>query len=215
MPRCGLLCGNPEPPKTPRGHGGRRSRTRRLRRRPRRRRGRQRVAGVDRDYQLQRAGRHAGRPDAAAVRRAPGLRRTRAGAARRRRRRQPGERRRPDEPAADRHDQRPLRPREGRCSIAAPTRTWQPRTASTPLYAALNLRVGAEGALSAAARVPAIRRSTLPRSDEGAARQGRRSERAPDQEGLVLGLQLRSVGRRRNRRARRSGAPPTPATSRR
>ena len=45
--------------------------------------------------------------------------------------------------------------------------------------------MGAEGALSAAARAYSSR-SSLSRSDEGAARQGRRSERAPAEEGLVL-----------------------------
>ena len=62
-------------------------------------------------------------------------------------------------------------------------------------------RVGAEGALSAAARAHAAE-DRLSRADEAADRQGRRSERAPEDEGLVFGLQLRSVGRRRDRRER-------------
>ena len=87
----------------------------------------------------QRAGAHPGRHDAAALRRPAGLRRRGDGAARRRRRRQPAEGRRPRLGAA--------RPRRSTatstwrrcCSIAAPTRTWSPRTASAPLYAAINL----------------------------------------------------------------------------
>ena len=51
--------------------------------------------------------------------------------------------------------------------------------------------------------------------DAGAARQGRRPERARQQQGLVLGLQLRSRRASTKSARRRSGAPPTPATSRR
>ena len=109
------------------------------------------------------------------------------------------ERRRQDQPAADRDDQRPLRSREVAAREGRRTRTPPSENNATPLYAALNVRVGAEGALSAAARA-AEPEDDLPRADEGAARQGRRSERPPEQEGLVLRLQLRSVRRRRDRR---------------
>ena len=57
--------------------------------------------------------------------------------------------------------------------------------------------VGAEGALSAAARVHAAE-DDAPRADEAADRQGRRRQRAPQDEGVVLGLQLRSRRRRRD-----------------
>ena len=59
--------------------------------------------------------------------------------------------------------------------------------------------VGADRRVSAAARAPAAV-ARLSRHDEAAARQGRRSERAGPAQGLVLGLQLRSVGRGRSRR---------------
>ena len=59
--------------------------------------------------------------------------------------------------------------------------------------------VGAARALSAAARLPAAE-AVLSRSDEAADRQGRRRQRAPEQEGLVLRVQLPAVGRRRDRR---------------
>ena len=45
-------------------------------------------------------------------------------------------------------------------------------------------------------------KTRLSRADEDADRQGRRCQRADEDEGVVLGLQLRSVGRRRNRRQR-------------
>ena len=59
--------------------------------------------------------------------------------------------------------------------------------------------VGAQGALPAAARLPAAA-DDLPGADDGAARQGRRRQRPAAPQGLVLGLQLRPVGRRRDRR---------------
>ena len=59
--------------------------------------------------------------------------------------------------------------------------------------------VGAARAVSAAARLqPAA--DHLSRFHEGAAREGRRSEPAPHQEGVVLGIQLRPRRRRRDRR---------------
>ena len=66
-----------------------------------------------------------------------------------------------DQPAADRDDQRPLRSREAACSTRAPTRTRPRENNATPLYAALNVRVGAQGALSAAARAAATRRRPI------------------------------------------------------
>ena len=96
--------------------------------------------GVDRQFRYNELIGSAGRPDAAAVRRAPGLHRRGQGAARRRRRRQPAERRRQDQPAADRDHQRPLRSRDVPARARAPTRTSAATTASTPLYAVLNVQ---------------------------------------------------------------------------
>ena len=68
-----------------------------------------------------------------------------------------------------------------------------------PLYAAINLQWAPRARLSAAARAgePA---DELPRLHEAAARRGRGSQSARQQEGLVHGLQLRPVRRRRSRR---------------
>ena len=82
----------------------------------------------------------------------------------------------------------------------------------TPLYGVLNVE-WAPKALYPQPRAHMQQKTRLSRSDEAAARQGRRPERAPQDEGLVFGLQLRLVGRRRDRRHARSGAPPTRATS--
>ena len=74
--------------------------------------------------------------------------------------------------------------------------------------------VGAEVALSEPEGVSAAE-DDVSRADAGAARQGRRSERARRPQGLVSGLQLRLRRLRRRRARRRSSAPPTRATSRR
>ena len=146
----------------------------------------------------QRAGAHPGRHDAAALRRPPGLHRRGRGAARRRRRRQPEEGRRPRVGAAHRDHQRPLRPGERCCSTAAPTRTWSPRTASAPLYAAINL-MWAPRAGYPQPRAHLNQTHRLPRLHEEAAREGRRPQRPGQQEGVVLELQLRPVGGRGDR----------------
>ena len=147
---------------------------------------------------VQRARRHARRPHGAAVGGAAGRDGLGARAARRRRRHESAERRRSDDAAADRDDQRPLRPGK---APARPRRRPAHRE-SERRHAALcraELPVGAEGALSAAPRVSAAA-DRLSRSDAGAARPRRRSERAPDAEGLVLRLQLRFLGDRRRGR---------------
>ena len=77
----------------------------------------------------------------------------------------------------------------------------------TPLYAALNVQWAPRGALSAAAAAPAAE-AHVSRVHEGAARQGRRPERAPDEEGLVHRIQLRSRRASTRSARRRSGAPP-------
>ena len=82
----------------------------------------------------------------------------------------------------------------------------------TPLYAALNCQWAAK-ALYPQPRALRAAADVVSRSDEGAARQGRRSERAADQEGLVRAVRLRSVRRRRDRRDARSGARRTARTS--
>ena len=95
--------------------------------------------------------------------------------------------------AAGGADQRPLRSRgvparEGRQSEPAE------RCRRLAALCRAERAVGADRRLSAAARVPAAV-ARLSRHDEAAARQGRRSERARPPQGLVLRLQLRSVGR--------------------
>ena len=159
----------------------------------RRRPGRRRSAVL-----LQRAGRLPGRRDAAAVRRARRLRRGRETPGRRRRGRESGERGRQDQPAADRHHQRPFRPRE----VAARSRRQSECGLRQRRDAALcraQRDLGAARALSAAARVPAAA-ADLSRFHEGAARQGRESEPASHEEGVVRRVQLRPRRRRRNRR---------------
>ena len=82
----------------------------------------------------------------------------------------------------------------------------------TPLYAALNCQWAAK-ALYPQPRAFEQQHDVVSRSDEGAARQGREPECAPDQEGVVRAVRLRSVGRRRERRDARSGARRTAPTS--
>ena len=171
-----------------------------------------RKAGVDRNYQLNELVATQGGLTPLLLAARQGYIGIGAGAARRRRRRQSGERRRQDQPAADRDHQRPLRSRE---VPARPRRRPEPAPSdngATPLYAALNCEWAPKSLYPQPRALPQSE-GRLSRADEGAARQGRRSERAAEEEGLVLRLQLRPVRRRRDRRDRRSGAPPMPATS--
>ena len=103
---------------------------------------------------LQRAGRLAGRTHAAPVRGAPGVDGGGRRAARRRRRRQPVERRRQEQPAAHRAGQRPLRHRH---APARQGRRSEPRGRERRRAALRGAEraVGAQGAVSAAARLPA------------------------------------------------------------
>ena len=70
---------------------------------------------------------------------------------------------------------------------------------ATPLYATLNVQ-WAPKALYPQPRAYTQQKTVAPRADEGAHRQGRRRQRAPEDEGVVLGLQLRPRRRRRDRR---------------
>ena len=118
---------------------------------------------------------------------------------RRRRGRQPAEGRRPGVAAADRDGQRPLRSRRPRCSIAAPTRIWRPRTASrrsTPCSTCSGRR---KPAIRSPGRT-SIRRPAISRYMKRLLEKGADPNAAADQEGVVLGLQLRPVRDRRSRR---------------
>ena len=75
--------------------------------------------------------------------------------------------------------------------------------------------VGAEGALSAAARATCSRRPTYLELMKALLDKGADPNARLDKQGLVLGLQLRSARASTRSARRRSGAPPTPATSRR
>ena len=147
---------------------------------------------------LQRADQHAGRAHRAAVCRAPGLHRHRQGVDRGRRRHQSAECRRQDQPAADGDHQRPLRSREvpAREGREPQCRRLQRRRAAVcgaePAVVAQVALSEPEGAPTAA--------DLVPRDDAGAARQGRRPERARRPQGLVPGLQLRLRRLRRSRR---------------
>ena len=97
--------------------------------------------------------------------------------------------------AAGRADQRPLRSRRDAAREGRRSRTWLSDAGVSPLYADVERAMGADCGVSAAARAPAAD-ADLSRCDEAAARQRRRSECARAAQGLVLGLQLRSVRRR-------------------
>ena len=84
----------------------------------------------------------------------------------------------------------------------------------TPLYATLNVQWAPKALYPAAARLRAAE-ALVPRPDEDPHRQGRRRQRAPEDEGVVLGLQLRPRRAWTKSARRRSGARPTPPTSRR
>ncbi len=158
------------------------------------------AAGHRSQLSIQRDDRRPRRPHAVAVCHAPGLRRVGRCAAQGRRRCEPDLGRRQVEPAADGGDQRPLRHRADLDRQGCERQRGEPQRRDAALRRA-ERRVGAEGALSAAARAHAAE-ARLSRPDEAAARQGRRPERAPQDEGVVLGLQLRPVGRRRDWRDR-------------
>ena len=148
------------------------------------------------------------------LRRAPGLRATSAQALLdARRRRQPGERRRRHDARCSSRRSTATSTSRSSCSSAAPTRTWRPTTASTPLYAALNVAVGAQGALPAAARATCSRRPTYLELMKALLDKGADPNARLTQEGLVLGLQLRPARASTRPARRRSGAPPTRATS--
>ena len=147
---------------------------------------------------LQRAGRLPGRHDAAALRGAPGVHGRGRRAARGRRRRQPVS-------AGDKSSPLVIAMVNGHFDIAMHLldKGAEPQPGGRERRRAALRRaqraVGAQGALPAAARLPAAE-DGVPRDDEGAARQGRRRQRPPALQGVVLGLQLRPVGRRRDRR---------------
>ena len=149
------------------------------------------------------------------LRRAPGQRSTRcrrcvdAGADVNQR-----ERRRPHQPAAHRDHQRPLRPRDAICSTRAPIRTWRSDNGVDAALRGAQRRVGA-ARRSTRSRARYVQQQThLPRSDDGAARQGRRSRtRGSTRKVWYSRLQLRPARASTRPAPRRSGAPPTPATS--
>ena len=169
---------------------------------------RRKVAGVDRDYQGNELVHTQGGMTPLLLAARQGYVETRAGAARRRRRRQPDQGRRSHQPAAARDHQRPFRSREG---PARPRRGPEPDGDQRRGAAVCGAqpRVGAARRPAAAAGAPQSD-AVVSRSDEGAARQGRRSERATGDAGVVLGRACRASTRSARRR---SGAPPTPATS--
>ena len=171
------------------------------------------IAGATRAYRYNELISSQGGLTRAAVRRPPGLHRHREGAPRRRRRHQPGERRRQDQPAADVDHQRPLRSGDD----AARARRERERGGVQRRGAALcraEHPVGAEVALSEPEGVSAAE-DDVSRADAGAARQGRRSERARRRarSGIRPTTPITPASTRPARR--RSSAPPTPATSRR
>ena len=162
--------------------------------------------------QLHRAGRHWGGLTPLHLAARQGETRGGQGAARRRRRRQPARRRRQDHAAADRRRSTATSISRSTCSTRAPIRTWRRTTASTPLYAALNCQWAAK-ALYPQPRAYKQQQHVVSRPDEGAARQGRRPERAADARRSGT-RSTTSISRASTRPARRrSGAPPTPATS--
>ena len=81
-----------------------------------------------------------------------------------------------------------------------------------PLYAALNCQWAPQAAVPAAARVPPAA-DVAPEDAGSAARQGRRSQRATEEEGLVFRLHAGQFRRRRGRRHAPSGGPRTPTMS--
>ena len=152
----------------------------------------------DAAIQVQRAHRQARRADRAAFRGPPGRDRRGEDADRRRRRRQPDVGRRSHQPDGDRRGERPLRPgavsaREGR------RRQPRHRRRDDAALRGAQRRVGAEVVLPAAACLPAAE-GHLPRGDDHAARQGRRSERQARPHDLVHAVQLRPAARRGRRR---------------
>ena len=178
------------------------------------RRGRPRRRRRDAFVRLQRADRHAGRPDRAAFRGPSGRRAIGAGAGRARRQRQRDEPRRPRQPAADRR----------RSTASSTSRKYllthgaDPNLANaggvTPLYAVLNIE-WAPRMFYPQPRAQLQQETPYLDADERAARQGRRSQRAPHAQDLVHAVQLRPARASTMAARRRSGAPPTPATSRR